>query len=314
MTRQCKVSLPAAAFLRELRADAPEGDAGADDGAREGLECDLGDSDILAEAAVLPETSPIADNEDRPARQRMRFAKARSDTPMAKELPQDADSDDGSSPSPVVRAADCESLADTSACDVLGPFESPVPPHKGDEAQVAAPRAARRPARVALRAPRADAAPRKEHVWFNSPLNSLHPITPYSEVYGVHPRFFMFDEAGNKVAPEASSLDIAVEREMARRQQEQQQQLVLQMYLEAQRQQQETAWLRNANCRAFAMQGPWAPAVDYRAAMWEAKACGYDGYAAAGPRHPGLGPGAYCDWDACMRSAPAPVAGAPRPR
>lgn len=40
-----------------------------------------------------------------------------------------------------------------------------------------------------------------QHVWFNSPLNSDHPITPYSEVYGVHPRFFNFDRAGNKVSP-----------------------------------------------------------------------------------------------------------------
>jgi len=34
------------------------------------------------------------------------------------------------------------------------------------------------------------------HVWFNSPLNSAIEITPYSRVYGVHPRFFDFDSLG----------------------------------------------------------------------------------------------------------------------
>jgi len=41
----------------------------------------------------------------------------------------------------------------------------------------------------------------EEHVWFNSPMNSSHPVTPYSEVYGVHPKFFHFDRSGNKVSP-----------------------------------------------------------------------------------------------------------------
>lgn len=31
-------------------------------------------------------------------------------------------------------------------------------------------------------------------------MNSAHPITPYAEVYGVHPRFFNFDRSGNKVS------------------------------------------------------------------------------------------------------------------
>lgn len=35
------------------------------------------------------------------------------------------------------------------------------------------------------------------HVWFNSPLNSAIDITPYSQIYGIHPRFFNFDENGN---------------------------------------------------------------------------------------------------------------------
>jgi len=43
------------------------------------------------------------------------------------------------------------------------------------------------------------AAAMLEHsVWFNSPLNSAVDITPYSQIYGVHPRFFNFDENGNK--------------------------------------------------------------------------------------------------------------------
>lgn len=45
----------------------------------------------------------------------------------------------------------------------------------------------------------AAAAAMLEHsVWFNSPLNSAVDITPYSQIYGVHPRFFNFDENGNK--------------------------------------------------------------------------------------------------------------------
>eukprot|EP00448_Togula_jolla_P033830 CAMPEP_0170646436 /NCGR_PEP_ID=MMETSP0224-20130122/43636_1 /TAXON_ID=285029 /ORGANISM="Togula jolla, Strain CCCM 725" /LENGTH=181 /DNA_ID=CAMNT_0010977767 /DNA_START=44 /DNA_END=585 /DNA_ORIENTATION=+ len=34
------------------------------------------------------------------------------------------------------------------------------------------------------------------HVWFNSPVNTQIEITPYSQVYGVHPRFFHFDDSG----------------------------------------------------------------------------------------------------------------------
>lgn len=37
----------------------------------------------------------------------------------------------------------------------------------------------------------------QQHVWFNSPLNSAIEITPYSQVYGLHPRFFDFNEEGN---------------------------------------------------------------------------------------------------------------------
>lgn len=38
---------------------------------------------------------------------------------------------------------------------------------------------------------------RAAHVWFNSPLNSVIEIsTPYSRIYGVHPRFFDFDACG----------------------------------------------------------------------------------------------------------------------
>jgi len=33
-------------------------------------------------------------------------------------------------------------------------------------------------------------------VWFNSPANSAVDITPYSRIYGVHPRFFDFDAVG----------------------------------------------------------------------------------------------------------------------
>jgi len=36
-------------------------------------------------------------------------------------------------------------------------------------------------------------------VWFHSPQNSAHPITPYAEIYGVHPRFFHFDSNGHMV-------------------------------------------------------------------------------------------------------------------
>lgn len=44
----------------------------------------------------------------------------------------------------------------------------------------------------------AAAAVLEHSVWFNSPLNSAVDITPYSQIYGVHPRFFNFDENGNK--------------------------------------------------------------------------------------------------------------------
>eukprot|EP00747_Dinoflagellata_sp_TGD_P217841 gnl/TRDRNA2_/TRDRNA2_90188_c0_seq1.p1 gnl/TRDRNA2_/TRDRNA2_90188_c0~~gnl/TRDRNA2_/TRDRNA2_90188_c0_seq1.p1 ORF type:complete len:184 (+),score=13.32 gnl/TRDRNA2_/TRDRNA2_90188_c0_seq1:36-554(+) len=37
---------------------------------------------------------------------------------------------------------------------------------------------------------------RPGHVWFNSPLNSSIPITPYSERFGTHPRYFNFDRDG----------------------------------------------------------------------------------------------------------------------
>lgn len=36
------------------------------------------------------------------------------------------------------------------------------------------------------------------HVWFNSPLNSTVDITPYSKIYGIHPRNFNFDSNGSK--------------------------------------------------------------------------------------------------------------------
>lgn len=37
----------------------------------------------------------------------------------------------------------------------------------------------------------------QQHVWFNSAHNSAIDITPYSQVYGLHPRFFNFDENGD---------------------------------------------------------------------------------------------------------------------
>lgn len=33
-------------------------------------------------------------------------------------------------------------------------------------------------------------------VWFNSPLNSTVVVSPYAQVYGIHPRFFHFDASG----------------------------------------------------------------------------------------------------------------------
>eukprot|EP00418_Pyrodinium_bahamense_P054790 CAMPEP_0179186236 /NCGR_PEP_ID=MMETSP0796-20121207/92362_1 /TAXON_ID=73915 /ORGANISM="Pyrodinium bahamense, Strain pbaha01" /LENGTH=202 /DNA_ID=CAMNT_0020890213 /DNA_START=28 /DNA_END=633 /DNA_ORIENTATION=+ len=57
-----------------------------------------------------------------------------------------------------------------------------------------------------------DASPpdtRVGHVWFNTPMNSSVDITPYSQVYGLHPRFFHFDGSGSMqltpVAVESSS-------------------------------------------------------------------------------------------------------------
>merc|ERR1719162_2125010 len=43
----------------------------------------------------------------------------------------------------------------------------------------------------------ADAAAAMGHVWFNSPLNSAVDITPYSQIYGMHPKFFNFDAQGS---------------------------------------------------------------------------------------------------------------------
>jgi len=39
----------------------------------------------------------------------------------------------------------------------------------------------------------------KARVRFNSSANSVHPITPYAEIYGAHPRTFHFDSDGNKI-------------------------------------------------------------------------------------------------------------------
>lgn len=40
------------------------------------------------------------------------------------------------------------------------------------------------------------------HVWFHSPANSAVAITPYAQVYGLHPRFFNFCEGGTmKLTP-----------------------------------------------------------------------------------------------------------------
>lgn len=41
------------------------------------------------------------------------------------------------------------------------------------------------------------------HVWFNSPMNESFVITPYSGVYGMHPRFFHFGKDGEKLATDA---------------------------------------------------------------------------------------------------------------
>eukprot|EP00450_Noctiluca_scintillans_P027898 CAMPEP_0194519678 /NCGR_PEP_ID=MMETSP0253-20130528/53384_1 /TAXON_ID=2966 /ORGANISM="Noctiluca scintillans" /LENGTH=189 /DNA_ID=CAMNT_0039363837 /DNA_START=20 /DNA_END=589 /DNA_ORIENTATION=- len=37
------------------------------------------------------------------------------------------------------------------------------------------------------------------HVWFNMRCNEENSVTPYSQVYDVHPRWFDFDEEGRKV-------------------------------------------------------------------------------------------------------------------
>lgn len=46
------------------------------------------------------------------------------------------------------------------------------------------------------------------HVWFNSPMNSEVEITPYSSIYGLHPRDFNFNGDGGMVAPEELQLDV----------------------------------------------------------------------------------------------------------
>mmetsp|Transcript_108219 Transcript_108219/g.304958 ORF Transcript_108219/g.304958 Transcript_108219/m.304958 type:complete len:335 (+) Transcript_108219:43-1047(+) len=43
----------------------------------------------------------------------------------------------------------------------------------------------------------AASTPSSWHVWFNSPLNSSVAITPYAQVYGIHPRYFQFDAGGS---------------------------------------------------------------------------------------------------------------------
>eukprot|EP00747_Dinoflagellata_sp_TGD_P119135 gnl/TRDRNA2_/TRDRNA2_172955_c0_seq12.p1 gnl/TRDRNA2_/TRDRNA2_172955_c0~~gnl/TRDRNA2_/TRDRNA2_172955_c0_seq12.p1 ORF type:complete len:370 (-),score=24.98 gnl/TRDRNA2_/TRDRNA2_172955_c0_seq12:128-1102(-) len=37
-------------------------------------------------------------------------------------------------------------------------------------------------------------------VWFCSPMNSAHDITPYSKIFGMHPRYFNWDAQGEMVA------------------------------------------------------------------------------------------------------------------
>jgi len=44
------------------------------------------------------------------------------------------------------------------------------------------------------------------HVWFNSPMNTSVEITPYSKIYGLHPRLFHFDGNGfMQLTPMASA-------------------------------------------------------------------------------------------------------------
>jgi hypothetical protein len=42
-------------------------------------------------------------------------------------------------------------------------------------------------------------------VWFNRQRDSEHDITPYAEIYGVHPRFFNFNEQGDMIPPSPPS-------------------------------------------------------------------------------------------------------------
>jgi len=47
---------------------------------------------------------------------------------------------------------------------------------------------------------------RPGHVWFNSPANSAVDITPYSKIYGLHPRLFNFDSTGSmQLTPRADA-------------------------------------------------------------------------------------------------------------
>eukprot|EP00928_Gymnodinium_smaydae_P010524 TRINITY_DN13976_c1_g1_i1.p3 TRINITY_DN13976_c1_g1~~TRINITY_DN13976_c1_g1_i1.p3 ORF type:complete len:102 (-),score=34.89 TRINITY_DN13976_c1_g1_i1:275-580(-) len=43
-----------------------------------------------------------------------------------------------------------------------------------------------------------EGTPRRKprRVWFCSPSNSIVAVTPYAQVYGIHPRYFDFDELG----------------------------------------------------------------------------------------------------------------------
>jgi len=46
------------------------------------------------------------------------------------------------------------------------------------------------------------------HVWFNSPLNTVRAVTPYSNIYGIHPRFFDVDAGGTmRLTPVGHMLD-----------------------------------------------------------------------------------------------------------
>ncbi|CAK0865282.1 unnamed protein product [Prorocentrum cordatum] len=55
--------------------------------------------------------------------------------------------------------------------------------------------------------------PEPGRVWFNSPMNSAVDITPYSKVYGQHPRSFHFDGDGameDAAAPSGSPKETSV--------------------------------------------------------------------------------------------------------